>query len=269
MSAPTTVRPAGDRDAAPVADTGLVPFLAVGVAIALGVFLAVPPLVTAGVPLLFAFTGALFGPILVAAVVAVVRTRRGVPNGSWAAVAVRLRLPLPGHPDWPARRAWAVFVAAAVGVLLVEGLLEPVAGVLVAAVPLPIPAVLPALFDPRVALAVPPTEFMGIPLAGAWWVVAVWTVAFVVNIGGEELLWRGYVLPRQEAAFGRWAWLVNGLLWVVAVHAFMWWNLFGLLPTGLVTPYLVQRYGTTWAGVVVHGLGNALWLVLLVVGVVG
>ena len=129
--------------------------------------------------------------------------------------------------------------------------------------------VLPALFDPRVALAVPPTEFMGVTLAGNWWVVAVWTGAFVVNIGGEELLWRGYLLPRQEAVFGRWAWLVNGLLWVVAVHAFMWWNLFGLLPTGLVTPYLVQRYGTTWAGVVVHGLGNALWLVLLVVGVVG
>nr|WP_264475105.1 CPBP family intramembrane glutamic endopeptidase [Salinirubrum litoreum] len=110
---------------------------------------------------------------------------------------------------------------------------------------------------------------MGVTLAGAWWVVAVWTVAFVINVGGEELLWRGYLLPRQEAVFGRWAWLVNGLLWVVAVHAFMWWTLVGLLPTGLVTPYLVQRYESTWAGIVVHGLGNALWLGLLVVGVVG
>jgi len=25
----------------------------------------------------------------------------------------------------------------------------------------------------------------------------------------------------------------------------MWWNLVELLPTGLVTPYLVQRYETT------------------------
>jgi membrane protease YdiL (CAAX protease family) len=238
-------------------------FLAVGVAIALGVHLAVPWLVARGVPLLFAFSGALFGPILAAVLVALAAYRRA--SGRWdrAAFVARFRLAR------PSRREWVVFVAAAVGVLLLEGLLEPVAGWFVATVSLPLPPVLPALFDPRVSLAVPPTEFMGVTLAGNWWVVAVWTVAFVVNIGGEELLWRGYLLPRQEAVFGRWAWLVNGLLWVVAVHAFMWWNLVGLLPTGLVTPYLVQRYESTWAGIVVHGLGNALWFVLLVLGVAG
>jgi membrane protease YdiL (CAAX protease family) len=237
--------------------------LAVGVAIALGVHLAVPWLVARGVPLLFAFSGALFGPILAAVLLALGAYRR--TSGRWDRTAFVARFRL----SRPSRREWAVFVAAAVGVLLLEGLLEPVAGWFVATVSLPLPPVLPALFDPRVSLAVPPTEFMGVTLAGNWWVVAVWTGAFVVNIGGEELLWRGYLLPRQEAVFGRWAWLVNGLLWVVAVHAFMWWNLVGLLPTGLVTPYLVQQYESTWAGIVVHGLGNALWLALLVVGVAG
>jgi hypothetical protein len=43
----------------------------------------------------------------------------------------------------------------------------------------------------------------------------------------------------------------------------MWWNLVGLLLTGLVTLSLVQRDESTWAGIVVHGLGNALWLTLL------
>ncbi|MFC5368549.1 CPBP family intramembrane glutamic endopeptidase [Salinirubrum litoreum] len=238
-------------------------FLAVGAAIFLGIHFVVPWLVAQGVPLLFAFSGALFLPILAGLLVALGAYRRA--GGRWrrAALVARFRLAR------PSRREWLIFVGAAVGVLLLEGLLEPVAGVLVATLPLPVPPVLPALFDPRVSLAVPPTEFMGVTLAGAWWVVAVWTVAFVINVGGEELLWRGYLLPRQEAVFGRWAWLVNGLLWVVAVHAFMWWTLVGLLPTGLVTPYLVQRYESTWAGIVVHGLGNALWLGLLVVGVVG
>ena len=238
-------------------------FFAVGSAILLGLYFAVPWLVAQGVPLLFAFSGALFGPILAGLLVALGAYRRATGRFDRAAFVARFRLAR------PSRREWVVYVAAAVGVLLIEGLLEPVAGWFVATLPLPVPPVLPALFDPRVSLAVPPTEFMGVTLAGAWWVVAVWAVAFVINIGGEELLWRGYLLPRQEAVFGRWAWLLNGLLWVVAVHAFMWWNVVGLLPTGLVTPYLVQRYESTWAGIVVHGLGNALWLGLLVVGVAG
>ena len=238
-------------------------FFAVGSAILLGLYFAVPWLVAQGVPLLFAFSGALFGPILAGLLVALGAYRRATGRFDRAAFVARFRLAR------PSRREWVVYVAAAVGVLLLEGLLEPVAGWFVATLPLPVPPVLPALFDPRVSLAVPPTEFMDVTLAGNWWVVGVWAVAFVINIGGEELLWRGYLLPRQEAVFGRWAWLLNGLLWVVAVHAFMWWNVVGLLPTGLVTPYLVQRYESTWAGIVVHGLGNALWLVLLVIGVAG
>jgi hypothetical protein len=34
----------------------------------------------------------------------------------------------------------------------------------------------------------------------------------VLNIVGEEFVWRGVVLPRQEVAFGGRAWLVNGVL---------------------------------------------------------
>ena len=32
---------------------------------------------------------------------------------------------------------------------------------------------------------------------------------------GEELLFRGLLLPRMRAAFGRWDWLVNGVLFGV------------------------------------------------------
>src|SRR6266852_7471582 len=49
-----------------------------------------------------------------------------------------------------------------------------------------------------------PKDFMGIPLHGAWWILVYYAVLILVcNIGGEELWWRGYVLPRQELAFGR------------------------------------------------------------------
>src|SRR5262245_47483043 len=48
-----------------------------------------------------------------------------------------------------------------------------------------------------------PGDFMGFPWQGAWWVLIYYGVVMLVgNIGGEELWWRGYVLPRQELAFG-------------------------------------------------------------------
>jgi membrane protease YdiL (CAAX protease family) len=48
------------------------------------------------------------------------------------------------------------------------------------------------------------------PLApGDGWVLAAWLPMFFFNIFGEELLWHGYLLPRNEVRFGRTAWLVN------------------------------------------------------------
>jgi membrane protease YdiL (CAAX protease family) len=41
----------------------------------------------------------------------------------------------------------------------------------------------------------------------------------VISVG-EELWWRGYVLPRQELAFGRATWVIHGILWSV-IHLFM------------------------------------------------
>jgi len=37
-------------------------------------------------------------------------------------------------------------------------------------------------------------------------------VFFFFNYVGEEILWRGYILPRQEVNFGGYAWIINGLL---------------------------------------------------------
>jgi len=57
-----------------------------------------------------------------------------------------------------------------------------------------------------------PKDFMGLPLHGAWWILVYYAVVILVcNIGGEELWWRGYVLPRQELAFGRARGLSTGL----------------------------------------------------------
>jgi hypothetical protein len=47
-------------------------------------------------------------------------------------------------------------------------------------------------------------------------------------------------LPRQESAFGRWAWLVNGVAWLLFHLPFGPAILFTLGPTTLILPYVVQ-----------------------------
>lgn len=49
----------------------------------------------------------------------------------------------------------------------------------------------------------------------------------------------------------------------------MWWAFPTLLATGLLTPFVAQRLQSTWAAIAVHGTGNALFLVLLLAGVLG
>jgi membrane protease YdiL (CAAX protease family) len=87
---------------------------------------------------------------------------------------------------------------------------------------------------------------------GRYWILAAWLPFWLLNVLGEELLWRGVLLPRQEAAIGRWAWLANALGWGVFHVAFGWQLLVLLAPILLIVPYVAQRTGNTWAGVIIH-----------------
>ena len=88
------------------------------------------------------------------------------------------------------------------------------------------------------------------------WILLAWTPLFLFNIAGEEFFWRGYVLPRQELAYGRWTWMVHGALWSMFHVAFGWQLMLILAPLLFVLPYVVQRSKNTWAGIVIHGLIN-------------
>jgi membrane protease YdiL (CAAX protease family) len=82
------------------------------------------------------------------------------------------------------------------------------------------------------------------------------------NVLGEELWWRGIILPRQELAFGKAAWVTNGLLWAT-FHAFKWWAVPAMMITCLVVPFIAQRTRSTWPGIVLHFVLNASGAILL------
>jgi membrane protease YdiL (CAAX protease family) len=98
------------------------------------------------------------------------------------------------------------------------------------------------------------------------WVFAAWIPLFVTNILGEELCWRGYVLPRQEAALGRAACLANGIPWCLFHWSFGWPILVMLLPITLLLPWIVQRRRNTWVGIIIHAVFNAAGFVVVTSG---
>jgi membrane protease YdiL (CAAX protease family) len=101
-----------------------------------------------------------------------------------------------------------------------------------------------------------------------YWLFLAWLPYFFFNIVGEELLWRGYLLPRQASALGRYAWLFNGFLWAIFHVGIGWRIAILLLPIEFVVPYVVQRRMNTWLGIIIHGLYNGSGFVMVALGVV-
>jgi membrane protease YdiL (CAAX protease family) len=111
---------------------------------------------------------------------------------------------------------------------------------------------------------------MGIELdQTAWWVVPYWLIFWpLLSALGEEFVWRGYLLPMQEEAFGRWAWLLNGTLWNVPFHLYTLTAVFADMPFFLGLPLVAQLVRNTWVAWMVHALLASLALVVIVPGVI-
>jgi membrane protease YdiL (CAAX protease family) len=84
------------------------------------------------------------------------------------------------------------------------------------------------------------------------------TGLILFNVISEEMLWRGYILPRQELQHGKRAWWIHGLQWT-CFHWFKPWDLIALLPGALVYGWLSTRTRSMVPGLVLHiglnGLG--------------
>ncbi len=93
---------------------------------------------------------------------------------------------------------------------------------------------------------------------GQYWILLAWLPMFLFNIFGEELFWRGYILPRQELAFNKYAWFVNFACWLLFHICFGLGMMILLMPILLIIPFVVQRRKNTWIGILIHGIVNGL-----------
>lgn len=99
-------------------------------------------------------------------------------------------------------------------------------------------------------------------LEGAWWLVGVAIVSSDCNyMLGEELLFRGILLPKMQGVFGRWDWVANSILFGL-YHLHRPTQMLGFVVSGLAWPLLVSRYRSIWIAFILHGIEG-----LFVVGV--
>ncbi|MCP4220509.1 MAG: CPBP family intramembrane metalloprotease [bacterium] len=98
---------------------------------------------------------------------------------------------------------------------------------------------------------------------GEGWIIGVWLCFFFFNIVGEEIWWRGYIMPRQEEKMGNRARVVHGVLWTLFHICFGLDLVIMLLPLLFVLPYVVWKRKNTWIGIFVHGVYNGMGFLVI------
>ena len=185
---------------------------------------------------------------------AVLRHELGGLN--WARVKDRIRLNLPRDPGTGRPRRvllwWAVpAIAANVGGGYLATRLDAVWTTLLPALREPSYVRIEGLADP---------EFQG-----QWWILGLTLMSFLFNyLLGEELLFRGVLLPRMAGVFGRWDWVANTVLFgLYHVHKIWFWPSMIIGSVGMA--WAARRYRSLWMAVIVHGVEG--YFIVLVLGV--
>lgn len=152
--------------------------------------------------------------------------------------------------------AWALLIII-VGFLL-AGLMSMLNNWLITNGWITIPDYAPAIFNPLADLTDRATwdTFVGGSIRGNWRLVGLYFTLLFFNITGEEILWRGYLLPRQEAQHGRWAWLIHGSMWTL-FHAFNWWGMLPIMPICFLIAWTSQHTGRNWPAYIAHYIFNS------------
>jgi uncharacterized protein len=190
--------------------------------------------------------------------------RQEESNLRWTTIKRRLRLTTPREPATgePRHRLWLWVVPFLVAVAVVELVLNSsLDGVWVSVFPF---LAEPAGYSFGAILESPEVLRQ---LEGAWWLLALFVVQAAFNTFlGEELLFRGVLLPRMEGVFGRWSWVANSVLFGL-YHLHTPWVIPNAVLTGLLYAFPAYRFKSTWMSILVHS-AQSVYFVFLVLGIV-
>src|SRR5215208_2073523 len=157
----------------------------------------------------------------------------------WAVLKDALWLKAPRSPTTGrvGGRLWLVLVPALL-IFFAEGLI-------------PVLNVIPSVPSHDLAVFAQSDAFAAF-MSGNWVWFALIVALFVFNTAlGEELLFRGLLLPRMQGAFGRWDWVANGFLFA-AYHLHEPWVIPSTLLDIFALSYPSRRYRSALIGIIVH-----------------
>jgi uncharacterized protein len=100
-------------------------------------------------------------------------------------------------------------------------------------------------------------------LSGAWgWFGLIVLLQIFNTVLGEELLFRGLLLPRMNGAFGRGDWVANGVLFA-AYHLHVPWVIPATLLDTFIIAYPSKRYRSALIGIAVHSIQSVFFIVII------
>jgi membrane protease YdiL (CAAX protease family) len=107
------------------------------------------------------------------------------------------------------------------------------------------------------------------PAVGQWWLLGLLAMQAVFNyILGEELIFRGILLPKMSGVFGKWDWLANHLLFT-AYHLHFVWTTPSRLILDWTYPWPTKRFKSYWMGAIIHGFDTIQFLFLFTMAIMG
>jgi hypothetical protein len=171
------------------------------------------------------------------------------------------------HWRWPRGwKAWLIILILFVVGFGVSQLLQPTKQAIAGVVPPP--DWFPASKHPFKEVNSLGDAYPGVVFGGNYLFLLLVLFNGTMNIVGEELYYRGALIPKLHSLFGKWAWLAGGILFTLK-HSYVWWELTGeAVPIGMVGAYIFGPLGSLPVAMLIHfipGVGLSWPLLFLAV----
>jgi membrane protease YdiL (CAAX protease family) len=95
-------------------------------------------------------------------------------------------------------------------------------------------------------------------------IILIWLPMFILNIFGEELLWRGYIQSRLK---DRKMWFIYSFMWLIFHLPFGIDLVIMLIPIIIIIPYIFSKQRNTLISCFIHGLFNGPIFLLVILGI--